>query len=170
MTMPDRVCKGPECPNLIPASAIATKEFCKAACRNRHYSRRHRTVRYCELCGSELPVRKRRYCSGCADLGYKLHRRLLYRFFDCKQCGETLPTPRNVRREYCDDRCRDIYFTENSPNSKLHRRNPLIYTHCEGCGEPLPEVRYANKRFCARGSYCQVKAYRAKVKAHAHPC
>ena len=165
-TMPERICAGPECGNILSPDSRATTIHCSSSCRYRSYRRRKFPRPPCAQCSLAVPIGRKKFCSDDCYHQYRIDNgRALHIYFDCKYCGGLLPLDRRADRKYCDDICRILWNEDHRP----HRgwRKPPAYTHCDTCGNPLPAKRNANRKYC--NALCKKQAYREDVRANAHP-
>ena len=62
----------------------------------------------------------------------------------CRYCGKRLVyTPGAKRKEFCDDKCRSMYYSQQKMRKPYIRR-------CEYCGLEFVAYGYPTKRFCCR--------------------
>ena len=70
----------------------------------------------------------------------------------CRFCGKKLTyTPGAKRKEFCDDKCRSDYYSQQKMRKPYVRR-------CEHCGKEFVSYGYPKKRFCCRD--CRTMAER----------
>jgi len=62
----------------------------------------------------------------------------------CRYCGKRLVyTPGAKRKEFCDDKCRSDYYSQQKMRKAYIRR-------CQYCGCEFVAFGYPNKRYCSR--------------------
>lgn len=112
-----------------------TAKYCSSKCRERAALVRKRPIKYCLVCGSEVPYEEGKHTKYCSDTCWKLDHTKI-----CQECGKEFIPTKHGHQRYCSHEC-----AQNAQKDKT------VYI-CKQCGKSFMRRKRGEDQclFCSR--------------------